>query len=93
MLTYLYYIFLFVLGNISIPSSISYIYENLAYVASQFGDSQFIKFLLTSNKSAIEGSQIRVLKTYTNLGPIVNMCMADTEQQGQDDIFTCSGIL
>lgn len=36
--------------------------------------------------------QMRVLKTYINLGPIIDMCMADTEERGQNDIFTCSGM-
>lgn len=41
---------------------------------------------------AIGSNNIKVLKKFVNIGPIVDMCIADTEQRGQNDIFTCSGM-
>ena len=31
------------------------------------------------------------METFTNLGPIVDMCVVDLERQGQGQLVTCSG--
>ena len=33
----------------------------------------------------------QVMETFTNLGPIVDMCVVDLERQGQGQLVTCSG--
>jgi DNA damage-binding protein 1 len=37
------------------------------------------------------GSYVAVMETFTNLGPIVDMCVVDLERQGQGQLVTCSG--
>lgn len=77
------------LGEISIPASLAYLNNNIIYVASKFGDSQLIKLHYELHQS---GSHITVLDQYLNLGPIVDMCFADIDQRGQEEIVTCSGM-
>uniref|UniRef100_A0A8D3D8C5 DNA damage-binding protein 1 n=1 Tax=Scophthalmus maximus TaxID=52904 RepID=A0A8D3D8C5_SCOMX len=38
-----------------------------------------------------QGSFVAVMETFTNLGPIVDMCVVDLERQGQGQLVTCSG--
>ena len=33
------------------------------------------------------------MDSYTNLGPIVDMCVVDLDRQGQGQLVTCSGAL
>ena len=37
------------------------------------------------------GGFIDILERYTNIGPIVDMCVVETEKQGQTQVVTCSG--
>lgn len=34
---------------------------------------------------------MQVLDSWTNLGPIVDMCVVDLDRQGQGQLVTCSG--
>jgi len=63
--------------------------NKVIYVASKFGDSQLIKLNYELNQS---GSYITILDKYLNLGPIVDMCLVDIDQRGQEQIVTCSGM-
>lgn len=76
------------LGETSCASSISYLDNGVVFVGSAFGDSQLIK--LNPEKDA-QGTYIEVLETYDNLGPIMDMCVADLDRQGQGQAVTCSG--
>ena len=38
-----------------------------------------------------QNSYVTVMETFTNLGPIVDMCVVDLERQGQGQLVTCSG--
>ena len=40
------------------------------------------------------GSYVQTMETFTNLGPIVDMCVVDLERQGQGQvsISTCLGL-
>uniref|UniRef100_A0A8C3K559 DNA damage-binding protein 1 n=1 Tax=Calidris pygmaea TaxID=425635 RepID=A0A8C3K559_9CHAR len=38
-----------------------------------------------------QGSYVVAMETFTNLGPIVDMCVVDLERQGQGQLVTCSG--
>ena len=33
------------------------------------------------------GSYVQVMETFTNLGPIVDMCVVDLERQGQGQVW------
>lgn len=35
-----------------------------------------------------QGSYVAVMETFTNLGPIVDMCVVDLERQGQGQVMT-----
>jgi len=76
-------------GEISIPTSLTYLDNKVVFVASKYGDSQLIKLHYELNKT---GSHITVLDRFLNLGPIVDMCLVDTNQRGYDQIVTCSGM-
>lgn len=76
------------LGEISIPECITYLDNAVVYVGSKLGDSQLIKLLTRPDEN---GSCIQVCETFTNLGPIVDMCLVDLEKQGQGQLVTCSG--
>eukprot|EP00741_Cyanophora_paradoxa_P005067 tig00000851_g4909.t1 len=78
------------LGETSIPSTITYLDNGVVFVGSSFGDSQLVK--LNSDKDQY-GSHVEVLETYTNLGPISDFCVVDLERQGQGQVVTCSGAM
>ena len=40
-----------------------------------------------------KGSYVQCMDSYTNLGPIVDMCVVDLDRQGQGQLVTCSGAL
>ncbi|XP_078488392.1 DNA damage-binding protein 1 [Ciona intestinalis] len=89
------------LGEVSIPEAISYLDNGVVYIGSRLGDSQLIRLHTTPvevqspTDSSMEGrpkpSLISVLDTYTNLGPIIDMCVVDLDRQGQGQVVTCSG--
>lgn len=76
------------LGQTSCASSISYLDNGVVFIGSAFGDSQLVKLNPERDES---GSYVEVLETYDNLGPIVDMCFADLDRQGQGQAVTCSG--
>uniref|UniRef100_A0A7N0V777 DNA damage-binding protein 1 n=1 Tax=Kalanchoe fedtschenkoi TaxID=63787 RepID=A0A7N0V777_KALFE len=76
------------LGETSIPSTISYLDNGYVYVGSSYGDSQLIKLNLHPDS---KGSFVEVLERFVNLGPIVDFCVVDLERQGQGQVVTCSG--
>lgn len=77
-----------VVGTTSIASSISYLDSGIVYIGSAMGDSQLIKL---SDETFENGSNVRVLDTFTNLGPILDMTAIDLERHGQCKLVTCSG--
>lgn len=76
------------LGETSCASSISYLDNGVVFIGSAFGDSQLIKLHPERDEN---GSHVEVLETYDNLGPIIDMCVADLDRQGQGQAVTCSG--
>lgn len=76
------------LGEIAIPECITYLDNSVLFIGSRLGDSQLVKL---NTKADDNGSYVTVLETFTNLGPIVDMCMVDLERQGQGQLVTCSG--
>lgn len=76
------------LGEISIPESITYLDNGVVFVGSRLGDSQLVKLNTEENEA---GQFVDVMESFTNLGPIVDMCVVDIERQGQGQVVTCSG--
>ncbi|CAF4302107.1 unnamed protein product, partial [Adineta steineri] len=74
------------LGEISISRYIIYLNNNLAFIGSNFGDSQLIRIFSEQQN----GSHFEIIESYANLGPILDMCFIDVERQSQQ-LVTCSG--
>ncbi|KAK1256749.1 DNA damage-binding protein 1a [Acorus gramineus] len=66
------------LGETSAASTISYLDNAFIYVGSRYGDSQLVKLSLQPDAN---GSHVRVLQSYVNLGPIVDFCVVNLEKQ------------
>ncbi|KAM9409279.1 DNA damage-binding protein 1 [Pholidichthys leucotaenia] len=76
------------LGETSIAECLTYLDNGVVFVGSRLGDSQLVKLSVDNNE---QGSYVAVMETFTNLGPIVDMCVVDLERQGQGQLVTCSG--
>ena len=77
------------LGVTSLAQTISYLDNGVVFIGSVFGDSQLVR--LHADKDPSTGSYVEILDHFTNLGPIVDMCVVDVEKQGQGHLVTCSG--
>jgi len=53
-----------------------------------YGDSQLIKLLPVENE---DGSHVEVVDSFANIGPVMDMCVVQSERQGQSQVVTCSG--
>lgn len=71
------------LGRTSAPSSIAYLDNAVVYIGSSTGDSQLVRL----HPEAVDPEQpsnfVELMETFTNLGPIVDMCVVDLDRQGQ----------
>lgn len=76
------------LGEISTPECITYLDNGVLYIGSRLGDSQLIKL---NSKTDDGGSYVTIMESFTNLAPIMDMCVVDLERQGQGQLVTCSG--
>lgn len=76
------------LGEISIPECITYLDNGVLFIGSRHGDSQLVKLSSNANEN---GSYVVPMETFTNLGPILDICVVDLERQGQGQMITCSG--
>ena len=72
----------------SIPECITYLDNGVLFIGSRHGDSQLVKLSVAVNES---GSYVVPMETFTNLGPILDLCVVDLDRQGQGQIITCSG--
>ncbi|XP_064634746.1 DNA damage-binding protein 1-like [Lineus longissimus] len=77
------------LGETTIAECITYLDNGVVYVGSRLGDSQLVKLNVEPDDN---GSYVQIMETFTNLGPIVDMCVVDLERQGQGQLVTCSGV-
>lgn len=75
-------------GEISIPECITYLDNGVLFIGSRHGDSQLVKL---NTKPDQNGSYVIPMETFTNLGPILDICVVDLERQGQGQMITCSG--
>lgn len=77
------------LGVTSIPETISFFNQGVVFVGSLFGDSQLVKLLAEKDE---HGSCVEVLEVYPSTGPILDMCLVESEKSGgQRQLVTCSG--
>ncbi|XP_019874533.2 DNA damage-binding protein 1 [Aethina tumida] len=76
------------LGEIVTPECITYLDNGVLFIGSRLGDSQLIKL---NTKADEYGSYVTVMESFTNLAPIIDMCVVDLERQGQGQLVTCSG--
>ena len=80
------------LGVTSGASTLSYLDNGVVFVGSLGGDSQLVE--LTKEPQEEDKSHVKVLESWPNLGPIVDLAVVDLERQGQGQgqVVTCSGI-
>ncbi|NWH83156.1 DDB1 protein, partial [Piaya cayana] len=71
----------------SIAECLTYLDNGVVFVGSRLGDSQLVKLNVDSNE---QGSYVVAMETFTNLGPIVDMCVVDLERQGQGQVTPIS---
>lgn len=76
------------LGETSIPHCLTYLDNGVVFIGSTLGDSQIVQLTTEANEN---GSFVSVMKSFPNLGPILDMCVVDLERQGQGQLVTCSG--
>ena len=76
------------LGTTSISQCLCYLDDGVAFVGCAYGDSQLIKL---KTEADANGSHVDILDTYTNIGPIIDMCVVESDKQGLSQIVTCSG--
>ncbi|XP_059618303.1 DNA damage-binding protein 1 [Phlebotomus argentipes] len=76
------------LGEISIPECITYLDNGVLFIGSRHGDSQLVKLNTVADEN---GAYVVPMETFTNLGPITDICIVDLERQGQGQMITCSG--
>ncbi|NXU67129.1 DDB1 protein, partial [Horornis vulcanius] len=73
----------FPVSQTSIAECLTYLDNGVVFVGSRLGDSQLVKLNVDSNE---QGSYVVAMETFTNLGPIVDMCVVDLERQGQGQV-------
>ena len=76
------------LGETTIPETMTYLDNGYVYIGSRLGDSQLVRL---NSEADSAGSYVTVVDTFTNLGPILDMVVVDLERQGQGQLVTCSG--
>ncbi|XP_063400808.1 DNA damage-binding protein 1-like [Mytilus trossulus] len=76
------------LGETTIAECITYLDNGVVYIGSRLGDSQLVKLNVECDDN---NSYVTEMERFTNLGPILDMCVVDLERQGQGQLVTCSG--
>ena len=74
------------LGRTSAASTIAYLDNAVVYVGSATGDSQLVRLHPEAVVAEQPGNFVEVLDTFTNLGPIIDMCVVDLDRQGQGQV-------
>ena len=73
------------LGQVSPPTTLSYLDNGVIFVGSHYGDSQLVK-LLTASRN---GSYVQVVETFTNLAPILDATLVDDPNSNQVRSVAC----
>lgn len=71
------------LGVTSIPRCLCYLDNGVVFVGSGYGDNQLIKLLSTPTSN---GEYVEILERYMNIGPVLDMCVVQSERQGQSQV-------
>ena len=66
-------------GVTSIAETLTYLDNGMVFVGSTFGDSQLIKLKDIPDD---HGNCVEILEHYTNIGPVLDMCVVASERQG-----------
>jgi DNA damage-binding protein 1 len=75
------------LGTAAVAQALVYLDNGFVYVGSHYADSQLIRL-----QPQAEGQDsIDIVEHYTNLAPISDFCIMDTNNEGQAQLVTCSG--
>lgn len=80
-----------IVGHTSSASSISYLDKGFVFVGSKSGDSQLVRLHPEAISPQEPHNHVEVVDSYTNLGPIVDLCVVDPEGQGQGQVVACCG--
>lgn len=78
------------LGTTSIAETLNYLDNGVVFIGSALGDSQLIRLKDAPDERR---NYVDVLESYSNIGPIMDMCVVAGEKQGQSHLVTCSGTL
>lgn len=76
------------LGEIPIPECMTYLDNGVVFIGSRLGDSALVRLSAARDDSS---QYVQPMESFTNLAPIVDMCVVDLERQGQGQLITCSG--
>ncbi|XP_071830754.1 DNA damage-binding protein 1-like [Apostichopus japonicus] len=76
------------LGETSIAECLTYLDNGVIFIGSRKGDSQLVRLNTEADE---KGSYVAMMESFTNLGPILDMCVVDLDRQGQGQLVTCSG--
>jgi len=69
------------------------VFACLIYCSGYVIDHSYDNCLMQLNAEANEeGSYVQIMETFTNLGPIVDMCVVDLERQGQGQVITMHSV-
>ena len=59
--------------------------NGVVFIGSTLGDSQIVQ--LSSQPNEDQTGFVTVMKSFTNLGPILDMCIVDLDRQGQGQVI------
>nr|QDO16372.1 DNA damage-binding protein 1 [Lingulodinium polyedra] len=76
------------LGLTSPPRALACLADGHVFVGSAVGDSQLLRLPAAPGP---DGRRFTIEETWTNLGPVLDFCVADVDEQGQSQVVTCSG--
>jgi DNA damage-binding protein 1 len=77
-----------IIAQVSLPSTIVDLGNNLLYIGSSQGDPCVVRLSPnTAGKYTLD-----ILHTFSNLGPIVDFCLFDYDGQGKQTMVCCSGV-
>lgn len=77
-----------IIGQVSLPNSIIDLGNNLLFIGSCQADSCIVRLVPNpARKFTVE-----VIRTFSNLGPIVDFCLFDYDGQGEQTMVCCSGV-
>lgn len=77
------------LGNVCIPTTLTYLDNGYVLVGSRTGDSQVVRLL--RQRQAGNESLVEVVETFQSLAPLIDFVVSDLERMGQSSVVAASG--